>query len=272
MNNLFTHTQFINTKLPENFFLGLTELFLELGIDGHDFIDDFTRYYLLQASNAFDKRTDIYNSTGFSEYTAKKYLTNSQYASHPKRRKHYRSLIIEIKELCEKSKDGSIPIYGKSSSYNAAFAKSNATDNTITASSTLKKLIKAGCVTKIDNENIKFITTLQTNGSNSKKDTLRLLANLVNRVSGTFLHNLLAKNNDNTLFQMSYFSKTVHPDNKKKLTDELREEQRKDFRKYQKIIDSYEEKGYKQKQMEYLNEEVGVTSLIFRTKNTSLKR
>lgn len=258
-----------NTRLPKNFFEGLSELFLELGIDGHDFIDDFVRNYLKCASETHKSKTDIYSSTGFSEYMVKKHLGHSKHKSYPKRKQYYQSLISEIKELCKKSKDGNIPIYGQFKSYNSAFSKSNATDNTITALSTLKKLIKAGFVEKVDDKNIKLITTLQTKGLNNKEDTLKLFANLINRISGTVLHNLLAEDNEESLFQMSYFSKAVHPDNKQELTDELRNQQRKDFRKYQKIIDSYEEKGLNRNRVESLNQEIGLTSLIFKTETRS---
>lgn len=269
MNEILADNDFANVKLPENFFLGLTKLFLELGIDGHDFIADFTHYYLACASNAYEKRTDIYSSTGFSEYMAKKYLTKSHHETYPKRQQYYRSLINEIQELCQASKDGSIPIYGKFKSFNAAFYKSNATDNTVTAPSILKKLVKAGFIEKVGDKNIKFITSLQPNGINDKEEIIKLFANLINRVSGTLLHNYLVDNNEETLFQMTYFTKAVHPDNKKKLSDELRKEQRKDFRKYQKIIDNYEEKGFMRKRVESQNEEIGLTSLIFNTQKRS---
>ncbi|MCF6318086.1 MAG: hypothetical protein L3J83_02240 [Proteobacteria bacterium] len=269
MIDLLADKNFTSSKLPENFFHGLSELFLELGIDGHEFIEDFTRCYLLCASGVYDKSTDVYSATGFSEYMAKKHLKDSAQVSYPKRKQYYRSLINEIKDLCLQSTDGTIPIYGQFSSFNSAFSKSNATDNTVTALSTLKKLIKAGLVEKVDNKRIKFITSLPTSGLNNKDDTLKLFANLIYRITGTVLHNLLAKNDEETLFQMSYFSKAVHPDNKRKLTDELRKEQRKDFRKYQKIIDSYEEKGFMRKRMEGQNEEIGLTSLIFNTQMRS---
>jgi hypothetical protein len=240
-------------------------LFLELGIDGHEFSNDFNRFYVQHAAKKFKRKADVYNATGFTEYTAKKYLDNSAYNLNPKRKQYYRSLINDIKQMCERSKDGTIPIHGKYKSYVAAFNEANATNNTITAPSMLKKLIKAGFVEKVDDKNIKFVTSLQTIGLNNRYDTLKLFANLINRISGTVLHNLLAENSEETLFQMSYFSNAIHPDNKRKLSDKLRKEQRKDYRKYQKIIDSYEEKGFMRKWVESLNQEIGVTSLIFKT-------
>ena len=265
MFDLHTDINHRNLKLPKQFFEGLCELFLELGIDGHEFSNDFNRYYVQHAAKTFKRKADVYNATGFSEYTAKKYLDNSQYNANPKRKQYYRSLINDLKEMCERSKDGTIPIHGTHKSYVAAFNDANATNNTITAPSMLKKLIKAGIVEKVDDKNIKFVTSLQTKGFNTQEDILRLLADLVSRASGTLLHNLLTKNSEETLFQMAYFSNVVHPDNKKKLSNELREEQRKDYRKYQKMIDSYEEKGFMRKWVQSLNEEIGVTSLIFKT-------
>ena len=265
MLDLQTDNIRINSKLPKQFFEGLCDLFLELGIDGHEFINDFTQHYVQRAAKILETRADVYNSTGFSEYKAKKHLDNSNHKSYPKRKQYYLILINSIKELCERSKDGYIPIYGTHKSYVAAFNDANTADNTVTAPSMLRKLEKAGIVEKIDEKNIRFITSLQTNGLNNKEDTLKFFANLVNRISGTVLHNLLAENNEDTLFQMAYFSNAIHPDNKRKLSDELREEQRKDYRKYQKIIDSYEEKGFLRKWVASLDQEIGVTSLIFKT-------
>ena len=255
----------INSKLPKQFFEGLSELFLELGIDGHEFINDFTRHYVKCASKKSEKKADIYNSTGFSDYTAKKYLGDSDHKSYPKRKQYYRSLINNIKDLCEKSKDGCIPIHGKHKSYVSEFNDANAANNTITAPSMLNKLIKAGFVQKVGNKKIKFITSLPTIGLNNKDDILKLLANLINRASSTLLHNLLTDKSEDTLFQMTYYSNAVHPDNKRELSDKLRVEQRKDYRKYQKIIDNYEEKGLLCKWVESLNQEIGITSLIFKT-------
>ena len=265
MLDLQTDNIRINSKLPEPFFEGLCDLFLELGIDGHEFINDFTQHYVQRAAKTMETRADVYNSTGFSEYKAKKHLDDSDHKTYPKRKQYYLILINSIKELCERSKDGCIPIYGTHKSYVAAFNDANATDNTVTAPSMLRKLVKAGIVKKVDEKNIKFITSLQTKGLNNKEGTIKVLANLINRASDTLLHNLLTANSDDTLFQMAYFSNAVHPDNKKKLSDELRDEQRKDYRKYQKMIDSYEEKGLSRKRVVSLDQEIGVTSLIFKT-------
>ena len=264
-NDLQTNNHHKSSKLPKQFYQGFCELLMELDIDGDDFINDFTRYYVECAANKFKSKTDIYNATGFSEYTARKHLGDTEYKVCSKRKLYYSILINYIKEMCEKSKDGCIPIRGKHKSYVAAFDDAHATDNTITGPSVLKKLIKAGVVEKIDEKNIKFITSLQTKGLSNKSDILKLLANLINRISGTVLHNLLAKNNEEALFQMSYFSNAVHPDKKRELSDKLREEKRKDYRRYQNIIDSYEEKGSLRKWVESLNQEIGVTSLIFKT-------
>ena len=249
-------------RLPENFYQGLSALLLELGIDGHDFIEDFTKHYLQTAADKYSKSTDIYNATGFSEYTAKKHLEHKT-TTNPVRKLYYYNLITTIKDLCEQSEDGCIPIYGKFNSFNATFSKCHATDNTITAPSMLKKLIKAGYIERVEPKKIKFISTLPKLGQNGKNEIIKLLSNLIYRASSTLLHNLLAKENKDTLFQMSYFSKLIHPDNFKKLSDELRTEQRKDYCKYQKIIDGYEEQGSACKLVESLNNEIGISSFIF---------
>ena len=265
MFDLQTDNIRINSKLPEQFFEGLCDLFLELGIDGHEFINDFTQHYVQRAAKTMETRADVYNSTGFSEYKAKKHLDDSEYKTYPKRKQYYFTLINKLRELCEHSKDNCIPIHGTHKSFVAAFNDANTADNTITAPSMLRKLAKAGLVEIIDNKKIKFLTSLPKSGLNSREDILRLLSDLVNRISSTLLHNLSVTNNKDTLFQMAYFSNAVHPDNNKKLSDELREEQRKDYRKYQKMIDSYEEKGLSRKRVQSLNQEIGVTSLIFKT-------
>ncbi len=258
-----------NSKLNDRFFEGLCDLFLELGIDGHQFINEFTKHYVKRAAEASETNSDIYNSTGFSPYTAKKHLRKSENIDYPKRKQYYYILINRIKELCEHSKDGCIPINGTHQSYVSAFNDANTADNTITARSMLRKLVKAGLVEQIENKKIKFLNSLPQSGLNKKEDIIRQLSDLVNRISATFLHNFLAKNNDETLFQMSYFSNAVHPDNIKKLIDKLRNEQRKDFKKYQKIIDSFEEKGLNRILVESLNLEIGVTSFTF---NTQLRK
>ena len=267
MLDLYTDKNHLNLKLQKQFFESLCDLFLELGIDGYEFINDFTQHYVQRAAKTLETRADVYNSTGFSEYMAKKYLDNSEYKTYPKRKQYYFILINRLKELCDRSEDGCIPIHGTHKSYVAAFNDANTADNTVTAPSMLRKLEKAGFVEKIDNKKIKFLTSLPKSGLNSKEDIIRLLSDLVNRISSTLLHNFSATKNEETLFQMSYFSNAVHPDNMKNLADELREEQRKDYRKYQKMIDSYEEKGFMRKRMESLDQEIGVTSLIFKTQS-----
>ena len=267
MRDITTENRPKQLTLPDYFFEGLSELLLEIGIDGYDFINEFTRHYVLCAAKNTKKKTDIYNATGFSEYTAKKYLNDADHKTYPKRKQYYRSLINRIKELCERSKDGCIPIYGAHRSYISAYDDTNSATNVTTAASMLNKLIKAGFVEKIDEKNIRFVTSLQTKGFNNQEDFIRVLSDLVSRASSTLLHNLLAKNSDDTLFQMTYFSNAVHPDNHQELSNWLREEQRNDFRKYQKKIDSFEEKEFIRKWVQSLNQEIGVTSLIFNTQS-----
>lgn len=258
-----------NSKLNEEFFEGLCDLFLELGIDGHEFINDFTKHYVQRTEKVVKTKSDVYSATGFSEYTAKKYLEKSQSNDSPRRKQFYYLLISRLKELCTASKDSTIPIHGKHGSYVSVFNEVNTTDKSVTAPSMLKKLIKAGFVEKVDKKRIKFLNSLQKSGLVAKEDIIRLLSDLVNRFSNTLLHNFLAKSNNETLFQMSYFSNAVHPSNFKKLTDLLRKEQRKDFQKYQKIIDSFEEKGLMRILVESLNQEIGLTAFTF---NTQLRK
>ncbi len=100
-------------------------------------------------------------------------------------------------------------------------------------------------------------------GLNEKEDVIKIFSNFINRTSKTFRHNFITKNNDDTLFQMSYISHAVHPDNHNKLLNWLRNELRRDFLKYQRKIDSMEEQGYMRKMVEGLNLEIGLTALTF---------
>ncbi len=133
-----------NSKLNEEFFEGLCDLFLELDIDGHEFINNFTKHYVQRTAKVVETKSDIYTATGFSEYTAKKYLDKSENTDYPKRKQYYYVLISRLKELCDRSQDGSIPIHGKHRSYVSAFNDANTTEKSVTAPSMLKKLIKAG--------------------------------------------------------------------------------------------------------------------------------
>lgn len=188
-------------SLPDYFFESLTELLLELGMDVHQFIDEFTNHYTMTAAKHYEQKSDIYKANGLSEFTVKKSLNDNDYKTAYK--SHYQSLINRIKQLCEQSEDGCILVHGEKNSYMAAFNETNSATVVSAAASTLDKLVKAGVVEKVDNEKIRFISSLNTKELNSPDNIIVLLSNLVSQAPLTPFDNLSLEEIEEALFQMA---------------------------------------------------------------------
>ncbi len=159
-------------SLPDYFFESLAELLLELGMDDQQFMDEFARHYVMTAAKHYE-------------------LKNAQ------------SLINRIKQLCEQSEDGNIPVHGEKNSYMAAFNETNPATVVSAAASTLDKLEKAGLVEKVDNDKIRLITSLSTKELNSADDKSTLLSNLFSQAPSTAFDNLSLEDIEEVLFQMA---------------------------------------------------------------------
>ncbi len=266
MNNLFKLENFTRRKLPTKFYSGLSALLQELGIDGNDVVDDFIINYVNHAYKHTQTKSSVYLTTGFSRHVVKKCLENQSTKKTDKRNAHYLLLLGELKKLSNKYKDGLIPIHGKFGSYTSAFNQTKPSDNIITAKSMLDNLLTIGVLNKLKDK-VSFETTLQKEGLFKPESIINLLVSLMYRLSKTLYHNLQVESNEETLFQMTYYSNSIKPSKRKELTDGLRELARKHFYEYQALIDSYEDTELSNQGIEDLNNEIGISSFIFNNKN-----
>ncbi|HPI96546.1 MAG TPA: hypothetical protein PK055_11530 [Gammaproteobacteria bacterium] len=263
MENIFTSQEFEKSKLPTNFYKSLSSLLFDLGIDGNDVVEDFISHYISHAYEQTKTKSSVYLTTGFSRHIVKKYLEEKE--THSKSNSkfmHQTVLLAELHKLSKKYDDGLIPIYGKFGSYTSTFNRVKPQDNIITSKTVLDILISSGKVKK-KGEYIQFISSLGRKGLRDKASIINTLAISMARMSNTIQHNYHAKTNEETLFQASYFSTLIKPENRRKLTDKLRELTRKHFREYQALIDSYEETDLTPKEVEDLNNEIGISTFIF---------
>ncbi|MBL4772068.1 MAG: hypothetical protein JKX98_00155 [Alcanivoracaceae bacterium] len=249
-------------KLPDTLYKGLSIMFYEIGIDGKDVVNDFMNYYILHAYEKSNKLNNVYADTGFSKHIVDKFIKQSCYKPNPEKKKYYKSLISDLKDLSEKYTDGLIPIHGKFRSYTFVFNESKPSNNELTAPAMLKRLIRIGVVKK-KGKCLKFISTMPQRGCLNMDIALEVFANTVHRVASTICHNMKTDVNDDTLFQSSYYSTQISPANYKLVTDGLRVELRKCIYNCQIIIESYEEKGFSKKQAESHSIELGASAFIF---------
>lgn len=249
-------------QLPDALYKGLCIMFYDIGIDGKDVINDFMNFYILHAYEKTHKLNNVYADTGFSKHLVDKFIKQSKYKPNPEKKKYYRSLISDLKELSEKCKDGLIPIHGKFKSYTFVFNESKPSNNELTASAMLKRLIRIGFVEK-KGKYLKFIDTIPKRGYADIDIALDVFANTVYRIASTLSHNIKAKSNEETLFQYAFFSNQICPSNHKFATDDLRAELRKCFHNCKNIIESYEEKGFSKKYAESQSIELGASAFVF---------
>ena len=249
-------------KLPDTLYKGLSIMFYEIGIDGKDVVNDFMNYYILHAYEKSNKLNNVYADTGFSKHMVDKFIKQSCYKPSPEKKKYYKSLISDLKDLSEKYSDGLIPIHGKFRSYTFVFNESRPSTNELTAPSMLKRLIRIGVVEK-KGKYLKFINTMPQRGCLNMDIALEVFANTVHRIANTLSHNMKTESNDNSLFQASYYSTQISPENYKLATDDLRVELRKCIHNCQNIIEGYEEKGFSKKLAEFQSIELGASAFIF---------
>ncbi|MCF6301048.1 MAG: hypothetical protein L3J52_08020 [Proteobacteria bacterium] len=245
----------------------MAKLLHNLGLDGNDVMDDFIYHYVNHAYQESKTKASVYLSTGFSRRIVDKYLNkNACYEKQKKRSLYFELLLNELKSLSEKYPDGWIPIRGTFGSYNSAFENTKPPDNIITAKAMLDNLVKAGMV-ELKDKKIRFLTSLQSKALNDVFHTIEALSNLMHRLCQTIQHNIDAETTEDTLYQMTYKSDTVLPEHRQKLTDELRILARKHSRKYQELIDSYKQTDLTKKEVEDLNNEIGISTFIFNNDN-----
>lgn len=263
MEKILNSRDFHPTKLPTNFYKSLSSLLFDLGIDGNDVVEDFISHYISHAYEQTKTKSSVYLTTGFSRHIVKKYLEEKNTLSKSNSKFMYQTLLLaELHKLSEKYTNGLIPIHGKFGSYTSTFNRVKPQDNIITAKTMLDNLIASEKV-KRRGTHIQFVSPLQTKGLRTRVSIINTLASMMTRLAKTIQHNYRVTNNEESLFQMSYFSTSILPEKRGELISELRELARKHFREYQQLIDSYEQKDLVQQEIEDLNNEVGISTFIF---------
>ena len=251
--------------LPEKFYFALARIMYKLGIDGKEFVENITNAYIAIAleNSPKESNSDVYATTGFGRTLVEKYKKNKDNNNKSKSRFHYIALVEKLKLIAEKCKDNIIPIYGKVNSYNAAYNKTKSPTKYITATSMLDQLDRQGIVERVGERSIRFISTMPTMGVNDTQNMIRHLSNESNRLFSTISHNLNIENPEDSLYQYSYCTTLIAPDNYRACTDKLRIRARIFMKDCQQIVDSFEESGFSARRAESNKIEIGISALIF---------
>lgn len=70
-------------------------------------------------------------------------------------------------------------------------------------------MIRVGVLESLDDEHVRFVTTLHSKGANNPDDIIRQLSNNINRFCQTLFHNMNIEENDDSLFQIEYLSNDI---------------------------------------------------------------
>ena len=138
MHKILDLKNFDTKKIPPKFYNGLAKLFYQLGINGHDVVEDFTYSYLDYAIKQSSVKSDIYLTTGFGRRYLDKYLKNINLKQSTFPAMSYTQLIKKLYAVSRQLKDGIILIYGKFSSYAATYEEAKSRENIVSSQSMLK--------------------------------------------------------------------------------------------------------------------------------------
>jgi len=255
-------------RLASNFYLAVTELFFQLDIDGQEFVDDFIENYLDQASIHSKTKGQVLLDTGFTRYQVKNYFSGDKKRSSNTEKNFYLQVLDRLRDVCHAAPDHTIPIKNSRNSFNMIFSNIQLSGKIITPKMLLNSFIRRGFIERVDDFNIRFLTSMQTGVDNSEEKVIQVFCDQIQRLSGTLLHNLKTKGNDDTKYQMSYSSIHVDPKHFRKVGAEVREILRKAMKDCQEVIDSHEEtEDFGKRQVEKLKQEIGVSTFFFSNKS-----
>lgn len=142
MNNIQNLKNFDVKKIPPKFFDGLAQLFYQLGINGHDVVEGFIYSYIKHAYQQSPVKSDMYAATGLGRGHLKKYLQQISLKPANSSTLSYKSLIVELSKLAQKTTDGIFPVYGKFKSFSSVYEYTKSGENITTLKSMLKKMIR----------------------------------------------------------------------------------------------------------------------------------
>ena len=255
-------------RLASNFYLAVTELFFHLDVDGQDFVDDFIENYLDQASQHAKTKGQVLLETGFTRYQVKNYFSGNVKKSSNTEKNFYCHVLDKLRDVCNEAPDKTIPIKNNRVSFNSIFSSIQLSGKIITPKMLMESFIKRGFIEKVDDYNIRFITSIQTGFDNSKAKVIQVFCDTVERLSGTLIHNMNTQDDDIKRNQMSYTSIHVKEEYFEKVNSEVKTILRKALIDCQAVIDSYEEtEDFGKRQVEKQGKEIGVSTFFYINKS-----
>ncbi len=263
----FLNKKFKSQKLTEDFYLAVSELFYELNINGKEFIDHFIVNFINYVERQTERKSDLIISTGFSSYQIDKYLNKNIRMESDSINSFYSELVLKIKDACENSPDGSIPLKGHKS-YSKIFYSFETPMRMVSSQSMLDSLIKKGILKKNENKTISFVQSLPSHRDNTKEHVIMVFNNAVKRLTRTLISNFKESDKEQQLTQTTYFSKHIPLSRFKSTNAELKKLSRRYIEACQEVIDRNEvETEFEKRQIEKLGLELGVSTFIFNTIN-----
>jgi hypothetical protein len=261
-------------QIPNEITVGLSLLFYEMGVDGNDVINQFIKYYIQRAREDSETLANICTNTGFSKHVVNKFIQESELKPSKKKKLYYRSLVQGLKDLSVKLKGEPFPIKGKFNSFlsvynNCSEGEGKVNYKEISGASVCKRLIKVGILEDVDGR-VRFLSSKQRVGCANMHTAMKEFACTIHRMAHTINHNLKKDNNEDTLFQASYFSTIIEPSKHSLVAKLLREKQRECFNECISIIDEHEESDpFLKKLTASKSTEIGVSFFSFNNFKTN---
>lgn len=253
-------------QIPKEIALGLSRMLYEFGVDGDDAVNMLIKYYILLSRDNSDTLASICTNTGFSQHIVKKFLQDSELKPSKKKKMYYRSLVQGLKDLSERLNGEAFTIRGKYNSFLSVYNNcSEGAINTkeISPTAVCERLIKIGILESVGKK-VRFLSTKQRVGCANMHTALKEFADTINRMAYTICHNIKQNNNEDTLFQSTYFTTLINPDNHSIVNNLLRVKLRECFSECVKIIDDWEEvEPFAKKLAQSQSKEIGVSFFAF---------
>ncbi|MCF6300728.1 MAG: hypothetical protein L3J52_06380 [Proteobacteria bacterium] len=255
---------FGSKNLAQNFYLGITELFYELDIDGQNFVDDFINSYLHKASENSATKGRVILDTGFSKHLVRKYFDGVKKQFVNTEKNYYCQIMDRLREICMKEPDQTIPIKNAKNSFYYIFKNIEVPPGMITPKMILNSFIDRGFVEIIGKTHIRYITHFQTGFNNTKSNIIRLFCDTVERLSGTFLHNIKTSEDSKKRNQMNVYSRLVDEKHHDAINTEVQKILRKAIGDCQDCIDSFEEtEDFAKRRVDKQRLEIGASTFFF---------
>ncbi len=248
-----------------SFYLGISELFFELEIDGQNFVDDFILNYLNHAANKVENKGEVQLKTGFTKYQITQYFKGELKRSSNSEKNLYNRILERIKFVTKNNPEKIIPIKRHKHSFTTIFNNLDAS-TMLTSKMMLDSLINRGFVEYVDENHIRYISPNPQTFVNTPEKIIQLFCDLTYRASKTLIHNLNAEAGKEK-YQRSLMSDRVPPEKYDVVEKGVKSILEKAYKECQELIDANEVTDeFAIKQVEKLGQELGFSAFYFNNK------